>query len=144
MSQDDYQDIPIQDGEPVEEADEHLITFWDEMEKNQITFLDEASKRIIDLIVLLLGILFGVVAFGDKFPPPYLADNHGPPSPPKCAVDRWSCQHGSPARPYGTRGQEGFCTSAPARRRRQGVGSHGSPLFESTGTEPSGLKVDRL
>lgn len=75
MSQQDYQGIPIEDGEPIKETDERLIAFWDQVEQDQIKFLDEAGKRIIDLITLLLGILFGVVAFGDKFPPPYLDDN---------------------------------------------------------------------
>ena len=66
---------PILDGEPLSDADQRLLALFDELEKNQLTFLDEASKRLIELTTALLGVLFAVTAFGDKFPPPYLLGN---------------------------------------------------------------------
>jgi hypothetical protein len=54
---------------------QHLAAFFAEAERKQVDFLDEAGKRIIELTTLLLGVLFTVIAFGDKYPPPYLAGN---------------------------------------------------------------------
>ncbi len=66
---------PIYEGQPLSDADKRLIALFDELEKKQIDFLDEAGKRIVELTTGLLGVLFAVTAFGDKFPPPYLAGN---------------------------------------------------------------------
>jgi hypothetical protein len=44
-----------------------------ELQTGQLDFLDQAGKRIIELSSALLAVLFGVLAFGDKFPPAYLA-----------------------------------------------------------------------
>ena len=50
-----------------------LIDAFQRMEINQIELLDSSAKRIIELISAFLGLFFAVVAFGDKFPPAYLA-----------------------------------------------------------------------
>ena len=71
----DAQDIPVYNGEELDDEDIRLKTLFDEMKKNQLTFLDEAGKRIIELSTGLLGLLFAVTAFGKDFPPPYLAAN---------------------------------------------------------------------
>ncbi|MBP1466201.1 hypothetical protein EYB53_022135 [Candidatus Chloroploca sp. M-50] len=52
-----------------------MIELFAELEKKQLEFLDEAAKRIIELVSALLGLLFAVIAFGNAFPPPYLAGN---------------------------------------------------------------------
>jgi len=66
---------PTYEGQPLSDSDKRLVALFDELEKKQIDFLDEAEKRIIELTTGLLGVLFAVTAFGDKFPPPYLAGN---------------------------------------------------------------------
>lgn len=66
---------PILEGSPPTAEQQSLALFFAESEKKQVDFLDEAGKRIIELTTLLLGVLFTVVAFGDKFPPPYLIGN---------------------------------------------------------------------
>ncbi|MBP1466198.1 hypothetical protein EYB53_010820 [Candidatus Chloroploca sp. M-50] len=65
----------IKDGVPPRAEQQQLAAFFAEAERKQVDFLDEAGKRIIELTTLLLGVLFTVVAFGDTYPPPYLADN---------------------------------------------------------------------
>ena len=62
-------------GAPPTTEQQHLAAFFAEAERKQVEFLDEAGKRIIELTTLLLGVLFTVIAFGDKYPPPYLAGN---------------------------------------------------------------------
>jgi hypothetical protein len=64
--------IPVYEGEELDPEDVRLMALFDEIKKNQLTFLDEAGKRIIELSSALLGLIFGVVAFGKDFPPPYL------------------------------------------------------------------------
>lgn len=66
---------PIIDSTPPTEEQKRLVAFFAEAESKQVDFLDEAGKRIIELTTALLGVLFAVLAFGDKFPPPYLKDN---------------------------------------------------------------------
>ena len=66
---------PILEGKPLSEEQKQLVAFFQELEKGQLDLLDQAGKRIIELTTGLLGILFAVVAFGDKFPPPYLTGN---------------------------------------------------------------------
>ncbi len=66
---------PILKGTPLTGEQKRLVALFDELEKGQIEFLDQAGKRIIELSTGLLGVLFAVTAFGDKFPPPYLEDN---------------------------------------------------------------------
>lgn len=63
---------PIYEGEPPSDEAKRLAAMFDELEKKQLEFLDEAAKRIVELCTGLLGVLFAVTAFGDKFPPPYL------------------------------------------------------------------------
>jgi hypothetical protein len=70
------QSPPVYSGEPVSSEAERLVALFDELEKKQIEFLDEANKRLIELSSALLGLLFGVMAFGDKFPPAYVKDNN--------------------------------------------------------------------
>ena len=59
---------------PATPAD-RLAALFDTLESQQIEFLDTAGKRIIELCTTLLGVVFAVTAFGDKFPPPYLKAN---------------------------------------------------------------------
>ncbi len=66
---------PIYSGEAVSPEADRLVSLFDELEKKQIEFLDEANKRLIELSSALLGLLFAVTAFGDKFPPDYVKDN---------------------------------------------------------------------
>jgi len=69
------QQPPILDSQPVTDAQKRLLTFFDDVERQQVDFLQEAGKRIIEVTTGLLGVLYAVTAFGDKFPPPYLKDN---------------------------------------------------------------------
>lgn len=64
--------IPVMDGEPLSAEDERLLALFDKLEADQLGFLDEAGKRIVEVASVMLGILFGVTAFGDSFPPAYL------------------------------------------------------------------------
>ena len=67
---------PVLEGPPPTGEQQRLVALFDEMEKQQVDFLDQAGKRIIELTTGLLGVLFAVTAFGDKFPPPYLQGNN--------------------------------------------------------------------
>jgi hypothetical protein len=67
--------IPILESVPLDPGDRRLIALFDALEAGQLDFLDKASKRIIDLCTAMLGLLFAVTAFGEKFPPAYLAQN---------------------------------------------------------------------
>jgi hypothetical protein len=67
-------DAPLK-GVPLEPKDRRLIALFDALEAEQLDFLDKASKRIIELCTAMLGLLFAVSAFGDTFPPAYLAKN---------------------------------------------------------------------
>ena len=69
------QQPPIVEGTPLTDEQQRLVALFDEMEKQQVDFLDQAGKRIIELIIALLGILFAAAALGDQFPPPYLKGN---------------------------------------------------------------------
>jgi hypothetical protein len=71
----DRSNIPMKPTEKLNPEEERLIETFDELRKGQLEFLDQAGKRIIELSTGLLGLLFAVVAFGDDFPPPYLAGN---------------------------------------------------------------------
>ncbi|MDW8317101.1 MAG: hypothetical protein RMN53_04520 [Anaerolineae bacterium] len=66
-------DLPIVEGEPLSAEDRRLLALFDKLEEGQLDFLDAAGKRLIELSSAMLAVLFGVTAFGDKFPPPYLA-----------------------------------------------------------------------
>lgn len=66
-------DLPILEGEPLSAEDRRLLALFDRLEEGQLDFLDGAGKRLIELSSAMLAVLFGVTAFGDKFPPPYLA-----------------------------------------------------------------------
>jgi hypothetical protein len=67
--------IPILEGESLSAEDKRLIALFDKMEGEQVEFLDQSGKRIIELCTVMLGLLFAVIAFGDRFPPPYLAQD---------------------------------------------------------------------
>jgi hypothetical protein len=62
-------------GKPPTDEQEQLVTLFNTLETQQLEFLDQAGKRIIELSTGLLGILFAVIALGDKFPPTYLQGN---------------------------------------------------------------------
>lgn len=68
-------EAPILEGEPLSAEDRRLLALFDKLEEGQLDFLDGAGKRLIELSSAMLAVLFGVTAFGDKFPPPYLAGN---------------------------------------------------------------------
>lgn len=65
--------IPV--GKPPTDEQAQLVALFNTLETQQLDFLDQAGKRIIELSTGLLGILFAVIAFGDKFPPAYLQGN---------------------------------------------------------------------
>jgi hypothetical protein len=65
--------IPV--GKPPTDEQEQLVALFNTLESQQLEFLDQAGKRVIELSTGLLGILFAVIAFGDKFPPTYLQGN---------------------------------------------------------------------
>lgn len=67
--------IPIVDGEALSAEDQRVIALFDKLEEGQLDFLDQASKRVIELSTGMLAVLFGVIAFGNDFPPPYLVNN---------------------------------------------------------------------
>lgn len=67
--------VPVSQGKLPTEEQTRLVAFFDEIEKKQLEFLNEAGKRIIELSTTLLGLLFAISAFGDKFPPAYLENN---------------------------------------------------------------------
>jgi len=67
--------IPIVDGKPLDEDDKRLVALFDKLEEGQLDFLDQAGKRVIELSTGMLAVLFGVTAFGNDFPPPYLVGN---------------------------------------------------------------------
>jgi uncharacterized membrane protein len=71
----DLGEVPVYQGKPLTDEHKRLIALFDEMKKSQIGFIEKSSKRIIELSTGLLGVLFAVTAFGDKFPPPYLKTN---------------------------------------------------------------------
>lgn len=62
-------------GEELSEEDKHIITLFSDMRGKQLDFLDEAGKSVIGRIATFLAVLFGVTAFGNTFPPPYLKGN---------------------------------------------------------------------
>ena len=66
-------EIPVVEGRPLSDEHRRLLAQRDEIEKNQLAFLDGSAKRIVELVTLLLGVLFSVISFGDKFPPKYLS-----------------------------------------------------------------------
>ena len=71
----DPRDIPT-GGEPSDEQ-KQVATFFRELQTGQLDFLDQAGKRVIELCTALLALLFGLLAFGDKFPPAYVAGYSG-------------------------------------------------------------------
>ncbi len=66
---------PILQGPPPSDEQKRLLDLFNELEKGQLDLLDQAGKRIVELCTGLMGVLFAVTAFGDKFPPPYLKDD---------------------------------------------------------------------
>jgi hypothetical protein len=68
-------EIPVLHSAAPSDEQNRLVAFFDEAEKKELEFVNEAGKRIIELTTALLGMLFTVSAFGDQFPPAYLANN---------------------------------------------------------------------
>lgn len=66
----------VVEGQPLDEADVKLKTFFAELEVKQVEVLDTAGKSLIERIAALLAVLFAVTAFGSNFPPPYLKGNN--------------------------------------------------------------------
>ena len=69
------QQLPPITGEELSEEDKHVIALFSDMRGKQLDFLDEAGKSVIGRIATFLAVLFGVTAFGNTFPPPYLKGN---------------------------------------------------------------------
>lgn len=59
---------------PPEDSERKLVAIFQEFELKQIGLLEENGKRVIELASVLLGLIFGIAAFGDKFPPGYISD----------------------------------------------------------------------
>lgn len=66
--------IPELEDEGLDDSDQRLLALLDKLEADQITFLDEAGKRVVELSTVMLGLLFGIIALGDTFPPAWLAN----------------------------------------------------------------------
>jgi hypothetical protein len=66
-------EIPTVEAEAPRAEDLRLRALADKLEVDQLAFLDEAGKRVVELSSLMLGLLFGVLALGSTFPPPFLA-----------------------------------------------------------------------
>jgi hypothetical protein len=64
--------IPIMEGESLSDEERRLIALLERLEAGQLDFLDDAGKRLAELSAIMLGVVFGVTAFGDVFPPAYL------------------------------------------------------------------------
>lgn len=56
---------------PLEDADEKLYAFFQELEKDSLKTLEDAARQIVGLVTTLLGLFFGVLAFKDN--PAFLA-----------------------------------------------------------------------
>jgi len=66
---------PIKRVEKASEESKQLAATFQEIKSKQLQFLDDAGKSIIERIATFLTVLFGITAFGNTFPPPYLKDN---------------------------------------------------------------------
>ncbi|MBI4759868.1 MAG: hypothetical protein ACOYYF_06465 [Chloroflexota bacterium] len=58
------------ESEPLSKADEDLLDYFKNIEKNSLDTLESAARQIISLVTTLLGLFFGVLAFKDN--PAYL------------------------------------------------------------------------
>lgn len=56
---------------PLTKADEDLIEYFKNLQRNSLDVLEGAGRQIITLVTTLLGLFFGVLAFKDN--PSYLA-----------------------------------------------------------------------
>lgn len=65
----------VVEGRPPKAEESQLAALFSGLEKGQLDHIDAAAKRVIELDTGLLGVLFAITAFGEKFPPPYLAGN---------------------------------------------------------------------
>lgn len=65
-----HDSIPV--GAEFGSEESKVAAFFQQLEYEQLSLLDEAGKRVAELSVALLGILFAVLAFGGTFPPPLL------------------------------------------------------------------------
>lgn len=59
------------EAEPLSKADEDLLDYFKNLEKNSLDTIESAARQIISLVTTLLGLFFGVLAFKDN--PTYLA-----------------------------------------------------------------------
>jgi hypothetical protein len=71
----DQEQTDLQNSQKLSEESKQLVSLFSEMEKKQLDFLDESGKSMIERISTFLTVLFGVTAFGNNFPPPYLKAN---------------------------------------------------------------------
>lgn len=69
----DPQTVNVYAGRKPSPEQAEITAFFRALDTRQLELLDQAGKRVIEICSLLLGIFFGVVAFGDSFPPAYLA-----------------------------------------------------------------------
>lgn len=60
---------------PTDAQDDRLFALFDKIEEQQLDFLDQANQRVIELCTAMLGLLFAIAAFGEKFPPAYISAN---------------------------------------------------------------------
>jgi hypothetical protein len=56
---------------PLNKADEDLLEYFKNLERNSLDAIEGAARQIISLVTTLLGLFFGVLAFKDN--PSYLA-----------------------------------------------------------------------
>jgi len=75
MSNQQQQQVPIEDSEEPSEEGRQTASIIADMRSKQLNFLDESGKSVIERIATFLAILFAVTAFSNNFPPAYLKGN---------------------------------------------------------------------
>lgn len=58
--------LPEIEVSPTDSADERLYDWFQDVEKETIKTFEDAARQLIGLITALLGLFFGVLAFGDN------------------------------------------------------------------------------
>ncbi len=61
-------------GEPSEEG-KRLAGIFSDIESKQPEFLDSSAQTMIQQVATIFTVFFGITAFGNTFPPPYLRGN---------------------------------------------------------------------
>lgn len=71
MDKNSEDSLPEIEASPTDSSDERLYNWFLDVEKEIIKTFEDAARQLIGLITALLGLFFGVLAFGDN--PPFLS-----------------------------------------------------------------------